>query len=67
MLCLLLTTGSLYCLLDLLTFLFENDQKKAINSFMTEVVIILLCKWMDWFLYDNDLSHERVKEEIQNN
>ena len=22
---------------------------------------------MDWFLYDNGLRHERVKEEIQNN
>ena len=34
---------------------------------MTEAVIIrnqsidLLCKSMDWFLYDNGLSHERIK------
>ena len=29
---------------------------------MTEAVIIyLLCKSMDWFLYDNGLRHERVK------
>ena len=42
-----------------------------INSFMTEVPIIqkqaqwfhsidLLCKSMDWFLYDRVLRHERV-------
>ena len=23
--------------------------------------IDLLCKWMDWFIYDNDPRHERVK------
>ena len=35
---------------------------KSVNSFMTEVAIIyLLCKSMDWFLYDRDLRHERVK------
>ena len=32
-----------------------------VNSFMTEAVIIdLLHKSMDWFLYDNDLRHEKV-------
>ena len=33
-----------------------------LNSFMTEAVIIysLLCKSMDWFLYDNSPRHERV-------
>ena len=29
------------------------------NPSMTEAVII-----MDWFLYDNGLRHERVKEQI---
>ena len=30
------------------------------NSFMTEVPTIdLLCKSIDWFLYDRDLRHER--------
>ena len=24
----------------------------------------LLCKSMDWFLYDNDLRHERVKQKL---
>ena len=38
----------------------------SLNSFMTEAVIInhsidLLRKSMDWFLYDNELRHERVK------
>ena len=28
-----------------------------INSFMTEAV-------MDWFLYDNDLRHERVNDAL---
>ena len=33
---------------------------KSVNSFMTAVAIIyLLCKSMDWFLYDRDLRHER--------
>ena len=39
------------------------------NSFMTEVSIIyrnqsinLLCKSMDWFLYDRNLRHERVNK-----
>ena len=27
---------------------------------MAEAVIYLLCKSMDWFLYDNGLRHERV-------
>ena len=31
--------------------------KEILNSFMTEAV----CKSMDWFLYDNDLCHKRVK------
>ena len=34
------------------------------NSFMTEIPIIqkpnLLCKSMDWFLYDKDLCYKRV-------
>ena len=42
------------------------DQHKILfltvpNSFMAEAVIYLLCKSMDWFLYDdNGLRHERV-------
>ena len=38
-----------------------------LNSFMTEVLIIrnhsidLLCKSVDWFLYDRNLGRERVK------
>ena len=28
--------------------------------------IDLLCKSMDWFLYDMDLRHERVKKELIN-
>ena len=28
---------------------------------MTEAVIILLCKSVDWFLYDNGLCHEGIK------
>ena len=41
---------------------------KFINSFMTKSLLYrnqsnnLLCKSMDWFLYDRDLRHERVKE-----
>ena len=31
------------------------------NSFMTEAVIM---DWLDWFLYDNGLCHERVKGEL---
>ena len=31
---------------------------------MTEVPIIPASKSMDWFLYDRDLSHERVKAGI---
>ena len=51
-----------YCLL--IAFLF--------NSFMAEAVIIrnqsiyLLRKSMDWFLYDNGLRHERVKQNQKN-
>ena len=33
--------------------------KFSIKSFMTEAVIDLLS--MDWFLYDNGLRYERVK------
>ena len=42
------------------------------NSFMAEAVIIrnqsiyLLRKSMDWFLYDNGLRHERVKQNQKN-
>ena len=32
-----------------------------LNSFMTEAVIILRSKSMDWFLYVNGLRNERVK------
>ena len=28
------------------------------------LILSLLCKSMDWFLYDNSLRHERVKGEI---
>ena len=35
-------------------------QQMQFNPFMTEAVIIQ--KPMDWFLYDNGLRHERVKE-----
>ena len=31
-------------------------EMNSFNSFMTN----LLCKWLDWFLYDRDLRHERV-------
>ena len=27
--------------------------------------IDLLCKLMDWFLYDGDLRHEQVKDRLQ--
>ena len=33
---------------------------ESINSFMMEAV--MLCKSIDWFLYDNGLRHERVDE-----
>ena len=33
---------------------------ESINSFMIEAV--MLCKSIDWFLYDNGLRHERVNE-----
>ena len=42
-------------------------QQNLFNFFMTEVTIYrnqwidLLSKSMDWFLYDRDLRHERVK------
>ena len=44
--------------------------QKHFNSFKTEAVIIwkpasktnLQSKSMDWFLYDNDLRHERVNK-----
>ena len=34
------------------------------NYFMTEAVTYLLCKSMDWFLYDNGLRHERAKGSV---
>ena len=43
---------------------------KSLKSFMTEPLsyrnqsIDLLCKSVDWFLYDNGLRHERVKRNI---
>ena len=37
----------------------KSEENAQLNSFMTEAVII--CKSMDWFLYDNGLRHERVK------
>ena len=42
-------------------------QDLNIKIFMTEVPsyrkpIMLLCKSVDWFLYDRGLHHERVKE-----
>ena len=41
----------------------KNLFKVNINYFMTEVLIIdLQCMSMDWFLYDRDLPHERVKD-----
>ena len=47
----------------------ENSLKAThySNSFMTEVLIYgnqsidLLCKSLDWFLYDRDLRHEIFK------
>ena len=44
-----------------------NVKKDAINSFMREFLsyknlsIDFLCKSMNWFLYDRDLRHRRVK------
>ena len=36
-----------------------------LNSLMTEVPIIeKLVHWMNWFIFDRDLRHERVKEII---
>ena len=42
----------------------KNLKNVSLNSLMTEVPVIkkpLLCKSMDWFLYDTNLHHERVK------
>ena len=42
-------------------------KQQSINSFMTEVPVVqksaidLLCKPMDWFLYNKDLRHEGFK------
>ena len=36
------------------------NHARAFNSFMTEAV---LCKSMDWFLYDNGLRHKKFKDE----
>ena len=38
-----------------------NFSKVWLNPFKTEAIIILLRKWMDWFLYDDGLRLERVK------
>ena len=41
-----------------------SDQRNLLlNSFMTEAD--LLCKSMDWFLYDNGLRHERVNSAVK--
>ena len=51
--------------LDLISVV--NIDLHAINSFMTESLsygnqsIHLLCKSMDWFLYDRDFSHGKDK------
>ena len=51
-----------YVLFCFIIFQDATVNSKSVNSFMTEVAIIyLLCKSMDWFLYDRDLRHERVK------
>ena len=34
-------------------------------SYRNQSIIDLLCKSMDWFLYDNGLRHERVEEKDQ--
>ena len=48
-------------ILGTVKYLDEEFFAKIVNSFMTEVLIIyLLIKSMDWFLYDRDLCHERV-------
>ena len=48
-------------ILGTVKYLDEEFFAKIVNSFMTEVLIIyLLRKSMDWFLYDRDLCHERV-------
>ena len=51
---------------------FEDDLTLVVNFFMTEAdtyrnqSIDLLGKSMDWFLYDNGLRHERVKQVVKN-
>ena len=39
------------------------NSKLHFNSFSTELPVIqkLLCKSVDWFLYDKDLRHERLE------
>ena len=32
------------------------------SLFITSTIVLLPCKSVDWFLYDRDLRHERVKE-----
>ena len=47
-----------------------RPKSKEINSFRTEVPtyrnrsIDLLYKSMDWFLFDRDLRHERIKDHV---
>ena len=54
----------------LLTATFFMEWLYLFNSFISEVPIVykqvidLQIKSMDWFLYDNDLHHERVKTSI---
>ena len=39
----------------------DNGIRDPINSFMTEILIILKpVHWFAWFLYDRDLRNERV-------
>ena len=33
----------------------------TVNSFMTEVSIKLKPIWLDWFLYDRGICHEKLK------
>ena len=54
----------------LLTATFFMEWLYLFNSFISEVPIVykqvidLQSKSMDWFLYDKDLHHERVKKSI---
>ena len=54
-----------------MTLTIFDSLSALLNSFMTEVKlsyrnqsIDLVCKSMDWFLYDKDLHHERVKNVV---